>query len=69
MARIPVAAGYKVLKNTDIRVSKEASAALREYMEERVLALGERAARIAKHSGRKTILASDVLFALEHDKK
>lgn len=55
-ARILVNAGAK-------RVSDSAAAAFSDTIEEIAMEIAEQAARIAKHSGRKTVLEDDVKLA------
>jgi histone H3/H4 len=45
------------------RVSHEAAEELSKVMEEKVTQIAEEAAALAKHAGRKTVLAEDVRLA------
>ena len=45
------------------RVSHEAAEELAKVMEEKILKIAEEAALLAKHAGRKTVLAEDVRLA------
>ena len=45
------------------RVSHKAAEALAKVMEEKILKIAEEAALLAKHAGRKTVLAEDVRLA------
>ncbi len=56
VARILITAGAK-------RVSAKASEAFADVLHNMGLEIGERAVRIAKHSGRKTVQAGDVKIA------
>jgi len=61
---IPKAPAARMLVNAGAeRVSEEAADAFAEVLEEIGLKISERAVRIAKHSGRKTVKKDDVLLA------
>lgn len=61
---LPVAAMEKILKKAGAaRVSNDAKVALRDVLESLADEIGEKAVRLAKHSGRKTIKSSDVKLA------
>lgn len=63
---LPVAAMEKLLKKGGApRVSEDAKHALRDLLEERAHEIAERAAKLAVHSGRKTVKGSDVRLALK----
>lgn len=47
------------------RVSEDAKEALREILEDSAEKIGEKAAKIALHSGRKTVKAGDVKLAVK----
>ncbi len=58
---LPLAAMEKLLKKAGApRVSADAKEALREVLEEQAEKIGDKAARLAKHSGRKTVKKADV---------
>lgn len=66
MARtiLPVAAMEKLLKRAGApRVSHKAKEALRDVLDDIADEISEKAVRLAKHSGRKTVKASDVKLA------
>ncbi len=61
---IPKAPVARILMNAGAkRVSAGASEAFADFIHERALTIGEKAARIAKHSGRKTVHGDDVKLA------
>jgi histone H3/H4 len=61
---IPKAPVARMLVNAGAeRVSDEAADAFAEALEEIGLKISEKAARIAKHSGRKTVKAADISLA------
>jgi len=45
------------------RVSHEAAEELAKVMEEKMMEIAEEAAELAKHAGRKTVLAEDIRLA------
>ena len=61
---IPKAPVARMLTNAGAeRVSDSAAEAFAEILEEIGLEIAEQAARIAKHSGRKTVLEGDIKLA------
>ena len=61
---LPVAAMEKLLKKSGAaRVSQSGKDALRNILEEYAEKIGKRAVEFSRHSGRKTIKASDVKLA------
>ncbi|MEE9525045.1 MAG: histone family protein [Candidatus Woesearchaeota archaeon] len=61
---IPKAPVARILMNAGAkRVSAEASEAFADILHENALKIGEKAAMIAKHSGRKTVHEGDVKLA------
>jgi len=58
---LPAAAMEKLLKKSGAsRVSNDAKDRFREVLEEFAHQIGEKAVRMAKHAGRKTVKASDI---------
>ncbi len=58
---LPAAAMEKLLKKAGAaRVSADAKEKMREVLEEIAEEIGEKAIRMAKHAGRKTIKAADI---------
>ena len=58
---LPSAAMEKLLKNAGAeRVSEDAKAKLIEVLEEIAEEIGEKAVRLARHAGRKTVKSVDV---------
>jgi len=58
---IPAAAMEKLLKKAGAqRVSEDAKAALKEILEKEAEKIAKKAITNAKHSGRKTVKASDI---------
>ena len=63
---LPVAAMEKLLKKGGAsRVSEDAKVVLRDVLEEKGHEIAERAAKLAIHSGRKTVKGSDIKLALK----
>ena len=63
---LALAAMEKLLKKSGApRVSEDAKEAMREVLEDYAEEIGEKAARIALHSGRKTVEAGDVKLAVK----
>ena len=61
---LPVAAMEKLLKKAGApRVSQSGKDALRNVLEEYAEKIGKRAVEFSRHSGRKTIKASDIKLA------
>jgi len=56
-------------KNGVKRISKEAVEELRDIMEEKGTEIAERAVRLSRHAGRRTVMASDVKFILKTEEK
>ena len=70
MARsiIPLAAMEKLLKKAGAdRVSEDAKVALKDVLEDYAETIGMQAAKISKHSGRKTVKAGDVKLAAKQE--
>ena len=64
MADLPVAAVERLIRRVGAeRVSPEAAAELRDVLEEIGLEVAAKAAKLAKHAGRKTITAADIKLA------
>jgi DNA-binding protein len=58
---LPAAAMEKLLKKAGAeRVSEDAKAKLIEVLEEIAEEIGEKAVRLARHAGRKTVKSADV---------
>jgi len=65
MPQIPLAAAEKILKSIEgLRVSQDAKEALIEAFYDRLRKTSHRAAEVAQHAGRKTILDEDAAFSL-----
>jgi len=61
---LSLAAMEKLLRKSGAaRVSQKGKEALRDVLEDIANEIGEKAVRFAKHSGRKTVKASDVKLA------
>lgn len=61
---LPLAAMEKLLKKVGAsRVSEDAKESLREFLEEKAKEIGEKAVKLAAHSGRTTIKAADINLA------
>lgn len=66
MTELPIAPVKRIIKNTGIsRVSEDASEALAVCLEEIAEEIAGKAHELARHAGRKTIKASDILLATE----
>jgi histone H3/H4 len=64
---IPTLACKKLLKSGgNLRISVQATDALRQLLNNRVDEIAILATKYAKHAGRKTILESDVQMAIAH---
>jgi DNA-binding protein len=62
---LPVAPVGRIIKNAGaIRISKGAKEALTKILEDQGLEIAEDAVRLAKHSGRKTVMKRDVESAV-----
>jgi histone H3/H4 len=63
---LPLAAMEKLLKKAGAaRVGDDAKEALREVLEDHAFEIGEKAWKIAQHSGRRTIKAGDIKLAVK----
>jgi len=61
---LPLAAMEKIMKHAGAeRVSESAKVALKDVLEEIAQDISERSVKLALHSGRKTIKASDIKLA------
>lgn len=65
MADIPLAPVERIIRRSggEIRVSEEATKALRDYLEELAEEVSVRAVKLARHAGRKTIHEDDIKLA------
>lgn len=63
---LPLAAMEKLLKKCGAaRVSEDAKEAMKEVLEEYGEQVGQKAVRVAQHSGRKTVKGADIKLALK----
>ena len=63
---LPLAAMEKLLKKCGApRVSEDAKEAMKEVLENYGEDIGQKAVRIAQHSGRKTIKGTDIKLAVK----
>ena len=63
---LPLAAMEKLLKKSGApRVSEDAKKILKDILEDYADNIGQKAVRIALHSGRKTVKAGDIKIALK----
>lgn len=66
MANLPIAPVKRIIKENGIsRVSDEAAEILADAMEEYAEYIAVEAVKLAKHAGRKTVVADDVKFVLD----
>ncbi|MDO5825161.1 MAG: histone [Methanosphaera sp. rholeuAM130] len=64
MATLPKAPVKRIIESAGAaRVSDEATVALADVLEEYAVEIAERAIKLAKHAGRKTIKAEDIELA------
>jgi len=65
MADIPLAPVERIIRRAGggVRVSEDATRELRDILEEMAEQISERAAKLAKHAGRKTVNAEDIKLA------
>ncbi len=63
---LPLAAMEKLLKKCGAaRVSEDAKVAMKEVLEDYGEQIGQKAVRVAQHSGRKTVKGADIKLALK----
>ncbi|MBS3152774.1 histone family protein [Candidatus Woesearchaeota archaeon] len=63
---LPLAAMEKLLKKCGAaRVSEDAKGAMKDVLEDYGEEIGQKAVRIAQHSGRKTVKGSDIKLAVK----
>ena len=63
---LPLAAMEKLLKRCGAaRVSEDAKEAMKDILENYGEEMGQKAVRIAQHSGRKTVKGSDIKLAVK----
>ncbi len=61
---LPVAPVERLIRKAGAeRVSPDAAEALSDVLEEYALKLGQKAAQLARHAGRKTVTAQDIKLA------
>ena len=66
MSELPLAAVDRIIrKATGIRVSESAAKELAFYLEEEGMKIGQQAAILSKHAGRKTVTDEDIRLALK----
>ncbi|RAP50719.1 MAG: histone [Methanosphaera sp. SHI613] len=64
MAILPKAPVKRIIESAGAaRVSDEATVALAQVLEDEAMIIAERAIKLAKHAGRKTIKAEDIELA------
>lgn len=64
MAELPIAAVERLLRKSGAeRVSPQAAAALRDVLEDAAARIASKAAKLAKHAGRKTVTEEDIKLA------
>lgn len=64
---LPIAPVGRIIKNAGAqRISKNAKKALTEILEDKGLEIASDAVRLAKHSGRKTVMKKDVNSAINN---
>ncbi len=64
MSDLPLAAVERLIRKAGAeRVSEDASEALADVLEEYALSIGQKAALLAKHAGRKTVTGRDIKLA------
>ncbi len=65
MADIPLAPIERIIRRAggDVRVSEDATTELRDLLEEMAEQISQRAAKLARHAGRKTVNAEDIKLA------
>lgn len=64
MAELPIAAIERLIRKSGAaRVSPQAAAALRDVLEEQAGRISAKAAKLAKHAGRKTVTEEDIRLA------
>jgi histone H3/H4 len=68
MADIPLAPVERIMRRAggDVRVSDAATKEMRDILEETAAQLADKAAKFARHAGRKTISGEDVKLARKH---
>ena len=65
MSQLPVAPMGRIIKKAGApRISKDAREALRNILEDKGMEIAADALRLAKHSGRKTVMKRDVESAI-----
>jgi histone H3/H4 len=65
MADIPLAPVERIIRRAggDVRVSEEATKEVRDILEEMAEQISQKAAKLARHAGRKTVNAEDIKLA------
>ncbi len=66
---LPLSPFEKIAKKAGVRrISKQALEELRDAIEEYGLSTADKAVKLSKHAGRRTVLVDDVTFVTKHEK-
>ena len=66
---LPMTPFTRIVKAQNVRMSKEGYSELRDIIKDRAVEISEHAARVSRHSGRKTVTKKDVEFVIGNVKK
>lgn len=65
MTELPLTTIKRIIRKQGLRAGVDASIELTNILEDNAYTIAERAHKLAKHAGRKTVIREDIILAVE----